>query len=64
MGLAMMIMAVQYAKENGLKYIYLGSLQRSSDTYKLQFKGLEWFNGKAWQTDLEEAKKILKSVNE
>ena len=60
MGLAMMITAIQYAKENGLKYVYLGSLQRPTDTYKLQFEGLEWFDGKNWQTDIEEVKKILK----
>ena len=61
MGLGMMTLAIQYAKEKGLKYIYLGSLQRSSDSYKLQFEGLEWFDGKEWKNDLEEVKKILKS---
>jgi arginyl-tRNA--protein-N-Asp/Glu arginylyltransferase len=63
MGLAMMIKAIQYAKEKSLKYIYLGSLQRPTDTYKLQFDGLEWFDGKTWKTDLEEVKKILTSDN-
>lgn len=61
MGLAMMITAVQKAKEVGLKYVYLGSLQRPTDVYKLQFSGLEWFDGKDWSTDLAEAKKILVS---
>jgi arginyl-tRNA--protein-N-Asp/Glu arginylyltransferase len=61
MGLAMMITAVQKAKEVGLKYVYLGSLQRPTDVYKLQFSGLEWFDGKDWSTDLVEAKKILAS---
>lgn len=61
-GLGMMTRAVMWAKENNKKYIYLGSAQRSSDTYKLQFKGLEWFDGKNWQTDLEELKKILKQL--
>lgn len=58
-GLAMMINAIKFAKESGLKYIYLGSLQRPTDVYKLQFAGLEWFDGKDWSTDLNEAKKIL-----
>jgi len=62
MGLAMMILAIKYAKESGLKYIYLGSLQRPTDTYKLQFEGLEWFDGKTWKTDTEEVKKILKTL--
>ncbi len=58
-GLAMMTNAIKFAKESGLKYIYLGSLQRPTDVYKLQFAGLEWFDGKTWRTDLNEAKKIL-----
>jgi arginyl-tRNA--protein-N-Asp/Glu arginylyltransferase len=60
MGLGMMIRAIQEAHNGGLKYIYLGSLQRPADTYKLQFAGLEWFDGKKWQTDLEAAKAALK----
>lgn len=59
MGLIMMTKMIQWAKENGNKYIYLGSLQRPTDTYKLQFEGLEWFDGKGWKTDLEEVKKII-----
>jgi arginyl-tRNA--protein-N-Asp/Glu arginylyltransferase len=60
MGLGMMTTAINFAKEQGLKYVYLGSLQRPGDTYKLQFEGLEWFDGKAWQTDLQSVKDILK----
>lgn len=62
-GLGMMIRAIQHAKESGLKYIYLGSLQRPSDTYKLQFEGLEWFDEKEWSDDLEKVKEILKEVS-
>jgi UDP-N-acetylmuramate: L-alanyl-gamma-D-glutamyl-meso-diaminopimelate ligase len=62
MGLGMMIEAVQYAKNKRLKYVYLGSLQRPTDTYKLQFEGMEWFDGKEWKTDLSEVKKILASA--
>lgn len=62
LGLGMMITAIEYAKNSGLKYIYLGSLQRPSDTYKLQFKGLEWFDGQKWQTDEKTAKELLKST--
>jgi len=60
MGLGMMTLAIMQAKEKGLKNMYLGSLQRPADTYKLQFSGLEWFDGKEWQTDLEKAKELLK----
>ncbi len=61
-GLGMMIRAINFAKENGLEYIYLGSLQRPSDTYKMQFEGLEWFDGKEWKKDLGEAKKVLRDL--
>jgi arginyl-tRNA--protein-N-Asp/Glu arginylyltransferase len=63
-GLGMMILAIQYAKEAGLNYIYLGSLQRPTDTYKLQFEGLEWFDGTTWKTDIEEVKNILRTASD
>lgn len=63
MGLGMMTLAIQMAKDSGKKYIYLGSLQRPNDTYKLQFKGLEWFDGEKWSDDLGEVKKILATDN-
>ena len=58
-GMGMMVKAIVHAKETGKKYIYLGSAQRESDIYKLQFKGLEWFTGKIWHDDLEALKRIL-----
>jgi len=57
-GLGMMIRAVVFAKENNKKYIYLGSFQRPTDTYKLQFSGIEWFDGEEWNNSLEELKTI------
>ena len=60
-GLGMMTLAIEFAKEKGLKYVYLGSLQRPADTYKLQFEGLEWFDEKVWSTDYGKVKKILAS---
>jgi arginyl-tRNA--protein-N-Asp/Glu arginylyltransferase len=62
MGLGMMIMAIEGAKAKGLKYFYIGSLQRPTDTYKLQFSGLEWYDGAKWQTDIKEVKNILASA--
>lgn len=59
-GLGMMIKAIEYAQSKGCEYIYLGSLQRPNDTYKLQFKGGEWFDGEKWQRDIEPLKEILK----
>jgi arginyl-tRNA--protein-N-Asp/Glu arginylyltransferase len=60
MGLGMMIRAIDHAKKSGMKYFYLGSLQRPGDVYKLQFKGLEWFGGNEWTADIEAAKELLK----
>lgn len=59
MGLGMMTRTIAHAKHSGKKYVYLGSLQRPADTYKLQFEGIEWFDGKAWSEDIEQAKKVL-----
>lgn len=61
MGLIMMTKVLAEAQTQGLKYVYLGSLQRPSDVYKLQFSGVEWFDGKGWKSDIEEVKKILGS---
>lgn len=61
MGLGMMIRAITYAQEKGLTHIYLGSLQRPGDTYKLQFEGLEWFDGTSWSSDIEKAKDLIKN---
>ncbi len=41
LGMGMMLKAILHAKEAGKKYIYLGSYQRESDRYKMQFKGEE-----------------------
>jgi len=59
LGLGMMLRAIVHAQETGKKYIYLGSAQRPTDTYKLQFTGLEWFDGEQWSMDYESLKTIL-----
>jgi arginyl-tRNA--protein-N-Asp/Glu arginylyltransferase len=58
-GMGMMLKAINWAKENGKKYIYLGSYQRPTDVYKLQFEGLEWFDGEKWNGELNELKKTI-----
>ncbi|MBN1331992.1 hypothetical protein JW978_03855 [Candidatus Dojkabacteria bacterium] len=65
-GMAMMLEAIIWAKEQNLKYIYLGSFTRPADRYKLQFKGLEWFDsairkekdGQLWSKDLDKLKTL------
>lgn len=58
-GIGMMTKAIVWAKNNGKKYVYLGSAQRPTDTYKFQFSGAEWFDGEKWSEDVEELKNIL-----
>lgn len=58
-GIGMMTKAIVWAKDNGKKYVYLGSAQRPTDTYKFQFSGAEWFDGEKWSKEIEELKKIL-----
>lgn len=60
-GLGMMIRAILWAKEQGKKYIYLGSASRPTDTYKLQFKGIEWFDGTSWSDNFVRLKTQLSS---
>jgi len=59
LGLGMMTKAVIWAKEQGKKYIYLGSAKDKTAMYKLQFSGLEWFDNKEWKNNIEELKNIL-----
>ena len=58
-GMGMMLRAILYAQKQGKKYIYLGSFQRLTDTYKLQFEGLEWFDVKTWKTNVKDLKNNL-----
>jgi arginyl-tRNA--protein-N-Asp/Glu arginylyltransferase len=59
LGIGMMTKAVVWAKENGKKYVCLGSAQNPAALYKFQFSGVEWFDGKEWRTNLAELKKLL-----
>jgi len=60
-GMKMLLSAILYAEKKKKKYIYIGSLSRPNDTYKLQFTPMEWFTGKAWSGDIAEAKEILRT---
>ena len=51
--------AIVWSKEQGKKYVYLGSFSRPTDTYKLQFEGLEGWDGEVWKNDLENLKNIF-----
>jgi arginyl-tRNA--protein-N-Asp/Glu arginylyltransferase len=62
-GMAMMLKAITFAKDNNKKYIYLGSVADSKALYKLQFEGLEWWDAekKIWDKDIAELKNLALS---
>ena len=55
----MMLTAIKYAVDNNKKYIYLGSVSKPADVYKLQFNQLEWFDGKLWQSNIDYLKALI-----
>lgn len=59
LGMYMMLQAILWAQIHGKRYCYLGGVTRPADIYKLQFKGLEWWNNDGWDHDLEKVKFIL-----
>ena len=62
-GLGMMLRAIIWSKEQGKKYVSLGSASRPSDTYKLQFAGVQWWDGARWSSNIEFLKSNLKIKN-
>lgn len=59
LGIGMMTKAIVWAKENGKKFVCLGSAQNPAAVYKTQFTGFEWFDKKKWRTDISELKRLL-----
>jgi arginyl-tRNA--protein-N-Asp/Glu arginylyltransferase len=60
-GFGMKLRSILWAKEQGLKYFYMGSLVSNQSKYKLQIPDVEWWDELKgeWSRDLEEAKKRL-----
>jgi arginyl-tRNA--protein-N-Asp/Glu arginylyltransferase len=58
-GMYMMLQSIIWAQLHGLKYVYLGGATRPADKYKLQFQGLEWWDGENWSRDLTALKSLL-----
>lgn len=55
LGIYMMTKTVQILKQQGIDYMYLGSVHEPASLYKLQFKGEEWWNeeSNSWCTDMQ-----------
>jgi leucyl-tRNA---protein transferase len=53
---------IKWAKENDLKYVYLGTAYKSSALYKIRdHKGLAFFDGSGWNNDIERLKTLCKN---
>jgi arginyl-tRNA--protein-N-Asp/Glu arginylyltransferase len=59
-GMGMMLHAITWAWEQNLNHIYLGTVYTKSSLYKIQFKGVEFFNGISWSDDIDKLKEIVK----
>jgi len=64
LGARMILEAVIWAKRSGKKIVYLGTCYEENALYKTEFKGVEFFNGFAWSTDMEELKRLIKRDSE
>lgn len=53
---------IKWAKENDLKYVYLGTAYKASALYKIRdHKGLAYFDGSGWNKDTERLKTLCKN---
>jgi len=64
LGARMILEAVTWAKAEGKQYAYLGTCYNQSAFYKLEFSGVEFFNGVGWSSDLEELKWLVSRSND
>jgi arginine-tRNA-protein transferase len=61
----MMWRVIRWAKDNGLKYCYLGTCYKEKALYKVRdHKGTAFFDGTGWNTDVELLKTLCKSDGE
>jgi len=60
LGIYIMTTAVRYFANEGIPYIYLGTVYSRNALYKTQFSGMEFFNGFEWNSDLAQLKYLLK----
>lgn len=65
LGKWMMFSIIQWAIQNNLKYVYLGTCYGSKSLYKVRdFKGLSFFDGNKWNNDMKLLKSKCKSDHE
>ena len=62
LGKWMMFKIIEWAKEQGLKEVYLGTCYGTKAMYKMRdFKGLEYFDGNTWNPDMKKLKQKCKT---
>jgi leucyl-tRNA---protein transferase len=65
LGKWMMWKVIRWAKDNGLRYCYLGTCYKEKALYKVRdHKGTEFFDGAKWNNDNELLKRLCKSDEE
>lgn len=60
-GMYMMTKTIEYFKDQGFDYVYLGSAHEPASLYKFQFKGIEWYDEQTncWSIDKDSLKKRI-----
>lgn len=65
LGKWMMWRTIHWAKDNGLAYVYLGTCYGKHSLYKVRdHKGLAFFDGSQWNTDVKLLKELCKTDSE
>lgn len=59
LGIQLLTRTVSHFAAAGFEYAYLGTCQASRRKYKVRFKGTEFFDGRAWSTDLRRLHRLL-----
>lgn len=60
LGLFLMTSAIAYFAEQKFDHIYLGTCYSERALYKIQFAGVEFFNGFRWSQDMDELKFLVR----
>ena len=58
--MALMTTAIRHFAEQKFTHIYLGTCYSERALYKIQFSGVEFFNGFRWSQNLDELKYLVR----
>ena len=53
-------MEIQWASDNYVRYLYMGSGYEQSSEYKANYRGFEWWTGTRWSTDKKQYKRLCR----